>query len=265
MRNPDLQFTIFEEYALLPAPPISREVVTIPTAPCDTKPKSKSPARVYLGTFVGASDRDAVSVYDLKRRTYISTTSMDANLALITANLALAAPGKLAYDPFMGTGGFPLACAHFGAHVMGSDIDGRSVRGQGKKPGGKGAASEKSVLGNFKQYGTQSRYLDGFIGDLTNTPLRVPGIGTRGEDARWLDAVVCDPPYGVREGLKTLGSVKLGQSSEPVRLADGQLAHLYVVQSSTKRARLTELRATVHRIIYLRRDRTVLMHCSSMS
>ncbi|KAI9816417.1 MAG: hypothetical protein M1832_005084 [Thelocarpon impressellum] len=143
---------------------------------------------VYLGRKLGEGDRRAVGRYDLKKRGYISTTSMPAELALLTANLALAAPEKLVYDPFLGTGSFPVACAHHGAFALGSDIDGRCVRGKG---------DGHDVAGNFRQYGLEGTWLDGFVADLTNSPVRA---------GRWLDAVVCDPPYGVREGLKVLGA-----------------------------------------------------------
>jgi tRNA (guanine10-N2)-methyltransferase len=112
---------------------------------------------------------------------------MDAELALITANMAHASPGKIFFDPFMGTGGLPLACAHFGAMAFGSDIDGRSIRGK----------KDCNPNSNLIQYDLTSFWLDSFVSDLTNTPLRV---------GRWLDGIVCDPPYGVREGLKVLGS-----------------------------------------------------------
>ena len=186
MKNPDNQFTIFEEYDL----------------------NAPSPKKLYLGRLVAASGRKAIAKYTLKKRSYIATTSMDAELSLVTANMALASPGTLTYDPFMGTGSFPLACAHFGASVFGSDLDGRSIRGK----------KSKSVKGNFKQYGTSHLFLDGFVADLTNTPLRV-------DRERWLDAILCDPPYGVREGLKVLGSAKDALHDE-VLLANGMPAHL---------------------------------------
>ncbi|GAB7355756.1 hypothetical protein MBLNU459_g6443t3 [Dothideomycetes sp. NU459] len=184
MKNPDLFFMVLEEFAF----------------------NAPEPKRIALGRLVGESGRGVVNTYDLKKRRYISTTSMDSELALITANMALAAAGKLMYDPFTGTGSFPIACAHFGATVMGSDIDGRSIRG---KPG-------RDVVSNYVQYGLVPRYLDGFVSDLTNTPLR---------EGRWLDGIVCDPPYGVREGLKVLG--KLGdEHKKEVILNDGTIAHL---------------------------------------
>ncbi|KUJ07936.1 tRNA guanosine-2'-O-methyltransferase [Mollisia scopiformis] len=157
-----------------------------------TKPES-----IYLGRYIGGSERDIIGKYDLKKRKYICTTSMDAELALITANITLAAPGKLFYDPFVGSGSFPLAAAHFGALAFGSDIDGRSIRGRGKT----------SLLTNFVQYSLTNQFGDSFVADLTNTPLR---------SARIFDGIVCDPPYGVREGLKVLGSRDPTKGKEPV-------------------------------------------------
>lgn len=54
---------------------------------------------------------------------------MDAALSLISANQALAAPGKLILDPFAGTGSFLYTCSAFGAYTMGTDLDGRQLRG----------------------------------------------------------------------------------------------------------------------------------------
>jgi tRNA (guanine10-N2)-methyltransferase len=180
IKNPEASFRVFEEYDL----------------------DAKAPKYLYLGRWIADSGRDAKNTYDLKKRHYISTTSMDAELALLTANIAQAAPGKLFYDPFMGTGGFPLACAHYGAVVTGSDIDGRSIRGTGGSAR-RGQTGKKDVAMNFAQYGLSANYLGGFVSDLTNTPLRIlPGNGSTG----YLDGIVCDPPYGIREGLKVLGS-----------------------------------------------------------
>ncbi|KAH7095595.1 tRNA guanosine-2'-O-methyltransferas-like protein TRM11 [Paraphoma chrysanthemicola] len=183
MRNPDVSFRVFEDYDL----------------------DVSVPKYLYFGRLIAESNRnEAKKTYDLKKRHYISTTSMDAELTLLTANIAQVAPGKLFYDPFMGTGGFPIACAHFGAVVFGSDIDGRTIRGTGGSAR-RGQTGKMDVVGNFKQYGLASSYLGGFVSDLTNTPLRVP-IRTTDSAGGFLDGIVCDPPYGIREGLKVLGS-----------------------------------------------------------
>ncbi|KAI1326481.1 tRNA guanosine-2'-O-methyltransferase [Xylariaceae sp. FL0255] len=170
LKSPDHEFTLFEQWEWH----------------CVEKGITK-PDKLFFGRLIGYGARDLINTYDLKKRDYISTTSMDSELALVTANLALAAPGKIFFDPFAGTGSFPVACAHFGALAWGSDIDGRSMRGDGAK---------KSLKGNFQQYGLE-KFLGGmFVSDLTNTPMR---------KARILDGILCDPPYGVREGLKVLG------------------------------------------------------------
>ena len=164
------------------------------------------PIKVYLGRLIAGSSRGIMDTYTLKKRKYLSTTSMDSELALVTANLTQAAPGKLLYDPFVGTGSFLIACAHFGAFTMGSDIDGRAVRGK----------NGLNILTNFKQYNLTDKYLDNFTADLTHSPLH--------KNRRFLDGIICDPPYGVREGLKVLGS-KDGGGKE-IAYVDGKPAHL---------------------------------------
>lgn len=77
---------------------------------------------VYFGVCLGATtSRHVVSKYSLKKRNYLSTTSMDAELSLVTANMALARPNTLLFDPFVGSGSFLVSCAHYGA--MGSTFD----------------------------------------------------------------------------------------------------------------------------------------------
>lgn len=164
-----------------------------------------TPKKLYFGRYVSAGGRDIIHKYDLKKRKYISTTTMDAELTLVTANIALAAPGKAFFDPFMGTGSFPIACSHFGAICMGSDIDGRSISGK----------DHRNFHTNLVQYSLESQWLDSFVSDLTNTPMR---------PLRWLDGIVCDPPYGIREGCKVLGS-RHGEVTE-IFYIDGVASHM---------------------------------------
>ncbi|MCJ1269221.1 hypothetical protein MMC22_009110 [Lobaria immixta] len=167
---------------------------------------TRAPKRIYFGRWIAASQRHTINNYSLKKRNYISTTSMDSELALLTANISLAGPGKVFYDPFVGTGSFPIACSHFGAITMGSDIDSRMVRGK----------DGLDIRTSFRQYGLADKYLDGFISDLTHSPLKT---------GRFLDGIVCDPPYGVREGLRVLGTRDGG--GKEVHLIDGKPAYLH--------------------------------------
>ncbi|KAL4943348.1 hypothetical protein BDV06DRAFT_211098 [Aspergillus oleicola] len=172
--------------------------------------RGPDPANVYLGRWIAEGSREVINKYDLKKRQYISTTSMDAELSLVTANMAGAAPGKLFYDPFVGTGSFCVAAAHFGALTFGSDIDGRSFRGKEMDKW-----KTTGVQLNFQQYGLSSNFGDMFTSDLTNTPLL---------NRQFLDGIVCDPPYGVREGLRVLGSRNANGNKEV--FIDGVPAHL---------------------------------------
>lgn len=201
MNGPDAEFVVFENWA-----PFAQERGI------------EEPLYRYLGRRLGGSSRELVQKLDLKKRAYISTTSMDAELSLVTANVALAAPGKMFYDPFVGTGSFPVAAAQMGAMCWGSDIDGRSVRGDEKEQKGKNLKA--NLKSNFEQYGLLAGMGDMFAADLTNSPIRrVPlraktGQGEEGttngharDEKRTpiFDGIICDPPYGVREGLRVLG------------------------------------------------------------
>lgn len=203
MKNPDHDFWVHEDYLSA-----VESAVKYPGAPrpqdLDLEPK-----HIYFGRWIANSHRDIVNRYDLKKRRYISTTSMDAELSLVTANMAHAGPGRLFYDPFVGTGSFCVAAAHFGALTCGSDIDPRSFRGRERKKG-----DPIGLASNFKQYGTESKFVDAFTSDLTNTPLL---------QRQFLDGIICDPPYGVREGLRVLGT-RDGRGKEEV-IIDGVPAH----------------------------------------
>ncbi|KAG8997661.1 hypothetical protein FRB93_014021 [Tulasnella sp. JGI-2019a] len=137
--------------------------------------------QVYFGRLVAeGTARRLISHFDVKKRAYYGTTSMEAEMSLLMANQAQCAPGKTIYDPFVGTGSMLYTCAHFGALVFGSDIDGRQMRGKWKE--------DRASTGIFKaasQYGVADRIIDCATFDITNHPWR------RGEI---FDAIVTDPP-----------------------------------------------------------------------
>lgn len=74
--------------------------------------------RIFFGREVGAADRKLLPTYELKSRTYLGPTAMDAEVAFLMANQAKATHGKLVYDPFVGTGSILIAAAHYGAMTM---------------------------------------------------------------------------------------------------------------------------------------------------
>jgi len=229
MKNPDQRFSIMEEYdgRTHMSLPNSEQRSDEPTQTSNGRVETdvedtanedpnivRTPVlrRVLFGRYLASSSRPAIETYDLKKRKYIGTTSMDAELSLITANIAQVSAGKIVYDPFVGTGSFVVAAAHFGGMTLGSDIDGRAIRG----------AKGRSLLSNFVQYNLVSQHLDSFVSDLTNSPFR--NTGSENGD-QFIDAIVCDPPYGIREGLKVLGARDLTKAKEVV-VTKGVVRHL---------------------------------------
>ena len=68
-------------------------------------PTDSKPARIYFGREVARSaSRRLVSKCDLKKRPYLGPTSMDNELSLVMANMALVRKGSVVLDPFVGTG-----------------------------------------------------------------------------------------------------------------------------------------------------------------
>ncbi|RHY26858.1 hypothetical protein DYB32_007281 [Aphanomyces invadans] len=128
--------------------------------------------------------RDLVDMQTLKRREYIGPTSMDAEMALIMCNMALVQPGSLVIDPFVGTGSVLVPCTTFGGICFGTDIDSRVLHGK----------DGKTIKSNFDQYNL--RVPDLIRADNSRSPLRCP---------HYFDAVVCDPPYGIRAGARKSG------------------------------------------------------------
>ncbi|KAH7921404.1 tRNA guanosine-2'-O-methyltransferase [Leucogyrophana mollusca] len=179
MKHPEITLGCFEEYA------DDRGL------PSDERNKDGEFRQVYFGRLVAeGSARSLVRKFDVKKREYFGNTSMEAEISLLMANQAQASASKLVYDPFIGTGSMAYTTAHFGAHVYGSDIDGRQMRGKAKTAG---------IIRAATQYGVADKIVDLCTFDITHNPWRCGGL---------FDAIITDPPYGVRAGAKRLGRKK---------------------------------------------------------
>lgn len=193
LKSPEVTFAILEQYFV------------------SGMEKAEKPKYLWFGREVQLSARcaGAVENYDLKKRKYIGTTSFDAELSLVSCNIGQVKPGEIIYDPFTGTGSFLVAGAYFGAYPLGTDIDARSIRGKGPKA---------NLKENFKQYGTSSQFMDTFVMDFTNNAFRKNLV---------IDTIVCDPPYGVREGLKVCGAKNPDKAAgRESNIVEGELGHL---------------------------------------
>ncbi|CAI5724200.1 unnamed protein product [Hyaloperonospora brassicae] len=196
MKSPDETFLILEELHL------DQELTP------SVKPKQMFFLRELAGSEKNrgrGGARDLVDQQTLKRRAYIGPTSMESEMALLMSNMALTQPGDLVIDPFVGTGSVLIPCGTHGATCFGTDIDIRVLLGTGVGVTGAGAVlmdgfsdgkARVNVITNFKQYGLPLPEL--IRADNSDSPLAKRCCG-------FFDAVVCDPPYGIRAGARKSG------------------------------------------------------------
>ena len=140
--------------------------------------------QIFVGRRIAFGQGHIGSKYSLKKRSYIGPTSMDAELSFVMANMAHVKENDLVNDPFCGTGSIMVACAALKAFVVGGDINILALRGK----------EEATIASNFDQYGLV-RPLGILRTDITHSSIRVVEGG-------WFDSIVCDPPYGIKEGMK---------------------------------------------------------------
>jgi tRNA (guanine10-N2)-methyltransferase len=148
----------------------------------------------YFGRVLGQrrllKGRGGIEEYSLKKRSYLGPTSMDAELSFIMTNLGLVRPGSWVLDPFVGTGSILLSCACRGAYCVGTDIDIRVLRGRGP---------DENIVSNFRQFNLPRPELIRSDNALYHRHFHRSAVPI-------YDAIICDPPYGIRAGARKSGS-----------------------------------------------------------
>ncbi|CAJ0922052.1 unnamed protein product, partial [Mesorhabditis belari] len=160
--------------------------------------KGSLPTRLHFVREIGEGQGWRKNRLNLPDRCYIGNTTMDPELALIQANITSIRATSLVLDPFCGTGGLLVPAADFGASVIGTEINYSIGFAQGKSSRhDKKLLTNESVEGNFIQYGTRDKFLSLILADASLHDLWA---------ARPIfDAIVADPPYGVREKSRKIG------------------------------------------------------------
>lgn len=159
------------------------------------------PYYIYFGRWIGDGQRELIRSHSVKNRHFIGNTSMDAGLSFIMANHAKVKENDVVFDPFVGTGSLLVACSQFGAYVCGSDIDYNTIHGKGRssRKNQKWRGPDENIRANLRQYGTENMYLDVMVSDASKPVWR---------EAALFDAIITDPPYGIRESTRRTGSHK---------------------------------------------------------
>ncbi|VDM12511.1 unnamed protein product [Wuchereria bancrofti] len=156
---------------------------------------SNSLQRIHFGKLVGCGQGQLKNHYCLTERCYIGNTTIDPELSFLQANIAKVDIGSLVLDPFCGTGGLLIAAAHFGAAVLGSEINYQIARAIGKssRAGVQCNTAKESVAANFRQYGIDVYFMGLIIADASQHQLWHPG--THSGTFPVFDAVITDRKY----------------------------------------------------------------------
>ncbi|XP_024080900.1 tRNA (guanine(10)-N2)-methyltransferase homolog isoform X2 [Cimex lectularius] len=173
---------------------------------------SDIPLNFFFGRIVTDSNRSLITDFSLKKRKFIGNTSMDPQLSFVMANQALVKKGDIILDPFVGTGSLLISAAQFGGYVLGADIDYLMIHGKSRptrKQDRHKPRVDESIYQNMVQYNLQSQYLDVVVAD-SSLPLWKPQFT--------LDAIITDPPYGVREAMERVGSTRDDKKISDVHL-----------------------------------------------
>uniref|UniRef100_A0A3B5MKW3 tRNA (guanine(10)-N(2))-methyltransferase TRMT11 n=1 Tax=Xiphophorus couchianus TaxID=32473 RepID=A0A3B5MKW3_9TELE len=183
LKNPQHIFCLLEDYGTDPN--------NIP----------EHPNYIYFGRWIADGQRELIRSYSVKNRHFIGNTSMDAGLSFIMANHAMAKDSDLVFDPFVGTGSLLVACSHFGAYVCGTDIDYNTIHGKGRssRKNQKWRGPDENIRANLRQYGKEDMYVDVMVSDASKPVWRNTAL---------FDAIITDPPYGIRESTRRTGSHK---------------------------------------------------------
>jgi tRNA (guanine10-N2)-methyltransferase len=191
----------------------------------------KSLRFAFFGALLAESSRSYfLDRYSLPLRRYIGTTTMPPELTFLMANLGRVTRGMLVMDPFVGTGATLISASHYGAATIGFDMDGRVLRSGAivgpqalaaleerqaarKKRSGTEDTGTASFHQNFTDYGlpwADAARLNFTVACQAFTPTMA-----RLHNAGFLDAIVTDPPYGIREQQRTVAAKGEAENGAP--------------------------------------------------
>jgi tRNA (guanine10-N2)-methyltransferase len=175
---------------------------------------NRSPLATYFGRTIGEEGRKkkgrgGVEEFSLKKRAYIGPTSMDAELSFVMTNLGFVGSSSIVFDPFVGTGSILLSSACRGAYCVGSDIDIRVLKGKG---------NNQNIWSNFEQVGLPRPEIIRSDNAIYHRHFR--------SHKPLYDAILTDPPYGIRAGAR-----KSGSSSENPRPVKEEERHDHIAQT----------------------------------
>jgi tRNA G10 N-methylase Trm11 len=199
---------------------------------------------------------------DVKKRAFISTTTMPSDRAILMSNLGRVGNGTTVLDPFCGSGGLLVSSALLGANVVGADVD-VGVLSFTDKPLPFPNSPHRPNRGLEKV-----SYVDSFTELGLDKPTLLPGLDIQSLDfvacvlaanhGQKYDAIVTDPPYGIRESqsqMTTLNIVeRLCMVGKEILRTNARMVFLEVIEG-----RLTEV-DDIRQLLHSRIKTTVEQH-----
>ena len=168
------------------------------------KTKEIISTKYYFGIEMAGKDEKKLHFYTkyvLTKRKYIGPTATDHLLSFLMANFAQIKEGQMVIDPFVGTGSLLIPPSHYKALCFGCDLDVRVLRGysvgytrkseEDKTPQKK----QGNIFSNFDDYNFPRPQI--IRQDINKPAFRKKNL--------FFDAIICDPPYGWRAGVRKTG------------------------------------------------------------
>ena len=168
------------------------------------KTKEIISTKYFFGKQMSGKDEKELRFYTkyvLTKRKYIGPTATDHLLSFLMANFAQIKEGQIVIDPFVGTGSLLIPPSHYKALCFGCDLDVRVLRGysvgytrkseEDKTP----QKMQGNIFSNFDDYNFPRPQI--IRQDINKPAFRKKNF--------LFDAIICDPPYGWRAGVRKTG------------------------------------------------------------
>ena len=168
------------------------------------KNKTVESTKYFFGRQIAAKDDKKMrfhTKYDLIHRKYIGPTSTDHLLSFLMTNFAQVKEGQMVIDPFVGTGSLLIPPSVYKAICFGCDLDVRVLRGYSvgyTRKSEEDKTPEKmkgDIFSNFDDYNLERPQI--IRQDINKSGFRKKNF--------LFDAIICDPPYGWRAGVRKTG------------------------------------------------------------
>ena len=238
LKNPDHELVLLEDCRSLESDPHAGQ--------------PQPPHHVYLLLKVSSPTSptvtDLAELSDVKKRAFISTTTMPADRALLMSNLGLIGTGMTMLDPFCGSGGLLLSSALLGARVVGADVDAEILSFTNAPLRFPNSPLRPNRGVEVVSYG------DSFTELGLNQPTLLPGLDIQSDDfvnqvlqanhGQRYDAIVTDPPYGIRESSSKMDDAKITERlcavASQVLKPFGRVVFLRVVECTLETLQQTQ-------------------------